>query len=405
MAFVQKIRLNPVAIATWAALFVCTGASAQALSFSTVNSTGGGKLSNQIMWLTANNVNATTPSTGDLGTFTVDVNNGSALAKQLSVQIGLESIAGFTTATSYAFTNEQFGYVVPANSNIAFLLDGVGSAAVNFSKIELHNKAGELLQFDWVIADAEQTNPDWNAGGTNPETIGGTSDGSDWSAVDTVTSDVGDGSSAASTTSLALLGKSFKVTGTGGWSYPIAYVVKTSNASNISATMTVPGGNQKIAAGVIPKDPQASITCDKAQLTDSENQVANCTVSVVNPPLSDYQVTLASTGDPRYSTTCNGAISIKANVATAQCTLTATPNNVVADGNVAATISVTDVGSYLVDPNAKSFAITVADDDVAVPPVQVITSPTPVPAMGPWALMALSGLMALLLGWRRSKTQ
>lgn len=107
------------------------------------------------------------------------------------------------------------------------------------------------------------------------------------------------------------------------------------------------------------------------------------------------------TTNPRYSTTCASPITIAAGATEAQCTITATPNTVPGDGNVAATIALATppaTADYELGTPTEA-TVTVKDDDNTGPgPI------APIPATGIWSLLAM-GLGLTGLAWRRQRRQ
>lgn len=144
--------------------------------------------------------------------------------------------------------------------------------------------------------------------------------------------------------------------------------------------------------------PEVSVSCTPAELTDTENQVSTCTVSLNAPAASDFSINLnVPATNPRYTTSCVSPMLIAANTAQASCTITATPNTTADDGDVLVELSIAPP--------------TVADDyTVAGPAAQVLIkdagatrpAPTPVPSLGALGLASLASLMAVL-GMRRTR--
>lgn len=165
---------------------------------------------------------------------------------------------------------------------------------------------------------------------------------------------------------------------------------------------TAPGtpyqvGNPNAATVAIRDDdhalPVAGITCSPTVLTDSDNQVATCTVALDGPaPAGGLAVQLGLPAtNPRYTTTCTSPLNIAAGATMATCTITATANTTPSDGNVVAIISVLPGPGYGL--GAASAQVTVNDDDLS-------SAIAPVPTLNAWLLMLLSlGLCGL--AWRR----
>ncbi|MEG0114082.1 MAG: autotransporter outer membrane beta-barrel domain-containing protein, partial [Comamonas sp.] len=144
--------------------------------------------------------------------------------------------------------------------------------------------------------------------------------------------------------------------------------------------------------------PEASVSCTPAELTDTENQVSSCTVSLNAPAASDFSINLnVPAASPRYTTTCTSPMLIAANASQASCTITATPNTTANDGDVLVELSIA--------PPTVADAYTVAG-----PAAQVLikdagatrAAPTPVPSLGALGLASLASLMAVL-GMRRTR--
>ena len=83
-------------------------------------------------------------------------------------------------------------------------------------------------------------------------------------------------------------------------------------------------------------------------------------------------------------------IAAGATSSTTPCTVTAVANTDVGDGNVTATLAVAAGSGYIIDPANGAATVTITDDDDVVA----------VPALGGWALLALSGLQGAF-GLRR----
>ena len=144
--------------------------------------------------------------------------------------------------------------------------------------------------------------------------------------------------------------------------------------------------------------PEASVSCTPAELTDTENQVSSCTVSLNAPAALDFSINLnVPAASPRYTTTCTSPMLIAANASHASCTITATPNTTANDGDVLVDLSIA--------PPTVADAYTVAG-----PAAQVLikdagatrAAPTPVPSLGALGLVSLASLMAVL-GMRRTR--
>ncbi|WP_354446587.1 IPTL-CTERM sorting domain-containing protein [Ottowia thiooxydans] len=108
----------------------------------------------------------------------------------------------------------------------------------------------------------------------------------------------------------------------------------------LGATQTTQSSDSADAASCLPKL-KATLQCTPLTLVDADANVSTCTVTLDQPaPVGGIDVTLTPPpGNPRYSTTCGTSISVPAGQATAQCTITATPNTVPGDGDVTADIA------------------------------------------------------------------
>ncbi|MEJ5127470.1 IPTL-CTERM sorting domain-containing protein [Comamonas sp. MYb21] len=153
--------------------------------------------------------------------------------------------------------------------------------------------------------------------------------------------------------------------------------------------------NQVEAAG-----PEASVVCTPAQLSDSANQVATCTVTLSTAATADLPINLVlPAANPRYTTTCASPMVVAANATQASCTITATPNTTAGDGDVTVTLAIappTTADAYT--PVGPAAQVVIQDANAPQPPA----SPTAVPTLGSWGLAALAALMAAL-GLRRSR--
>lgn len=161
-----------------------------------------------------------------------------------------------------------------------------------------------------------------------------------------------------------------------------------------------PGSNSADAARCLPKL-EATLTCTPAEIWDSAGNVATCTVTLDGPaPAEGLQIALdALASNPRYSTSCGTAVTVPAGATQASCTVTATPNTDVGDGDVPVTLQLSPPAAnadYVLGTPAAA-TVTVRDDDNGA------GGATPVPTLQTWALGMLGGLLAALAGWRRRK--
>lgn len=271
---------------------------------------------------------------------------------------------------------------------------GGPGGTLNFSGIAVRNSAGERLQFQWIVADAESTAGD--------EQITGTTDGGAWTELEQLLDPLGDADN-----ELLRTGNDFTIrarnAGTTSSRGNIAFLVSTQNPGAVSVGFR-PGGVEAAAFAVWPLTPVATLACDKTSLVDAPNQESICTVTVTNPPLDSFDIPLTVSTDPRYSTTC-GTLSFvgstdpawNATSMSKTCTITATPNIVPGDGSVTASIDFDTqvVNNYIVPVPASAtgtaIQIEVANDDnqiIAPGPVSAV------PTLGQWTLAWL----ALLTG-------
>ena len=150
--------------------------------------------------------------------------------------------------------------------------------------------------------------------------------------------------------------------------------------------------------------PVVSLGCTPATLTDSPNQRATCTVTASHAAAADLDVLISPPAShARYTSTCASPLRVLAGQTTASCTVTASDNTTVGDGDVSVTLSL------LADPSAApryalgtpvSANLLVQDDDQAAP-VAVVQ---PVPSLSPWALAGLLGLTAAAAAWVRRRS-
>jgi len=149
--------------------------------------------------------------------------------------------------------------------------------------------------------------------------------------------------------------------------------------------------------------PEASMVCTPAELSDTANQVATCTVTLTAAPTADLPINLVlPAANPRYTTTCTSPIVVAANATQASCTITATPNTTAGDGDVSLELAIappTTADAYT--PAGPAAQVLIKDaGDTTLPPVT--GTPTPVPTLGSLGLAALAALMGAV-GLRRSR--
>lgn len=178
--------------------------------------------------------------------------------------------------------------------------------------------------------------------------------------------------------------------------------VMTIPAGTLGASQSTASADSADGAACLPKL-TASLQCTPTDLVDAAGNVSTCTVTLDGPaPAGGLPVDLTlPTTNPRYSTTCASPITIAAGATEAQCTITATPNTVPGDGNVAATIALATppaTADYELGTPTEA-TVTVKDDDNTGPgPI------APIPATGIWSLLAM-GLGLTGLAWRRQRRQ
>lgn len=142
--------------------------------------------------------------------------------------------------------------------------------------------------------------------------------------------------------------------------------------------------------------PVASLNCTPAQLTDSDNQVATCTITLDGPaPAGGLALQMGvPAASSRYSTSCASPMLVAAGASTASCTVTATANTTPGDGDVVASLSLLPGTGYALGTAAAQ--VTVKDDDRA-------GALAPIPTLSPWLLTLLSAGLGVL-AWRRKSS-
>lgn len=150
-----------------------------------------------------------------------------------------------------------------------------------------------------------------------------------------------------------------------------------------------------LSCSYTPPPPIVSLVCTPTELFDSPNQQSVCTVaSNMAAGASGFNVNLSlPSSNPRYSSTCPALITIAGGQTSATCTITATANTVVGDGDVVAALSIappSNANDYTV--TGAPAQVTVKDDDKASP--QVTTPAAPVPSLNSLATLLLSLIFA-----------
>ena len=151
-----------------------------------------------------------------------------------------------------------------------------------------------------------------------------------------------------------------------------------------------------LSCSYTPPPPVVSLVCTPTELFDSTNQQSVCTItSNTAAGASGLNVNLSlPPSNPRYASTCPALITIAGGQTSTTCTITATANTVVGDGDVVATLSIappSNVTDYTV--TGAPAQVTVKDDDKASP-----QDAAPVPSLNSLATMLLSLIFAAL-GW------
>lgn len=139
--------------------------------------------------------------------------------------------------------------------------------------------------------------------------------------------------------------------------------------------------------------PQVSVACVPTELTDSPNQISACTVtSTLAAGTNGLNVNLGlPSSNPRYSTNCTSPLLIAAGATSATCTITATANTVVGDGDAIAALSVaapSNADDYTVAGDPAQ--VTVKDDDKSE-----VATVAPVSALSQWGLVGLASLLTM----------
>ncbi|MEG0976714.1 MAG: hypothetical protein RSF42_18620 [Comamonas sp.] len=118
-------------------------------------------------------------------------------------------------------------------------------------------------------------------------------------------------------------------------------------------------------------DALLSIACAPNSLTDSAGQVSTCTITSDMPAPAaglPFTVQANSTGAAaRSSSTCTTPQQIAAGATSTNCTITATDNTVVGDGNLSVLAAIQPGAGYEASTTQGSAAVSITDDDVANP--------------------------------------
>ncbi len=154
------------------------------------------------------------------------------------------------------------------------------------------------------------------------------------------------------------------------------------------------GASWYLQAKAIPASvPAVSISCTPATLSDSPNQIATCTLTASQPaPSTGLLVNLTLPAQStRHTMNCPNPLPIAAGQtqSTAACTLTATPNTVAGDGNIALDIGVAAAADSSYSIGGTPAQVSIIDDDLSA-------APAPVPTLQQWGVMALSLLLTMM---------
>jgi outer membrane autotransporter protein len=141
--------------------------------------------------------------------------------------------------------------------------------------------------------------------------------------------------------------------------------------------------------------PVASLACSPTELSDADNQVATCTVTITAPLDEDLPISLnLPANSPRYTSTCTSPLVIAANATTASCTITAVSNTTPGDGNVTAELSVAPpsvADAYVASSTPAQVVIT---DASTQRPGNMPAIPT-ISTLGLVAMASLLGIVGL----------
>ena len=144
----------------------------------------------------------------------------------------------------------------------------------------------------------------------------------------------------------------------------------------LGTNQSTPSANSADGAACLPKL-KATLQCTPAALVDADNNVATCTIALDQAaPIGGIAVALTPpANDPRYTTTCDSSVTVAAGATTAQCTISATSNTVLGDGDVTATIELATPGAtedYILE-TPSSASVVIQNDDL--PTVSLVCTP------------------------------
>lgn len=153
------------------------------------------------------------------------------------------------------------------------------------------------------------------------------------------------------------------------------------------------------APDIPPVTPLVGVSCTPNSLVDADAQVAICTITTDVPaPAGGMTIRLTPPlSNPRFSTTCGDSVVVDAGSSGASCTITVTPNTVVGDGAVDATVTLLDADASTPVPyiiSTRSANVNIADDDKGTnTPPSGPGSATAIPTLSQWIV----GLLSLVL--------
>lgn len=194
--------------------------------------------------------------------YTFSLANGYTLTLTISVNV---TSSGGTTVTNQnttipTYSGARFGNVgyTGITGNVALYSTGVSNSTesvtgtIHITNIVLKNSLGQVVTTGWTFIESDVESTNLESDGI-PETITGTTNGSNWRMIDSVSSGAG------STPTLSGTGStSFTITGTGGGG-AVDYLLGTTAPTSITAGYTSSGGRQGIGfAIIVPPIPEGS---------------------------------------------------------------------------------------------------------------------------------------------------
>ena len=181
--------------------------------------------------------------------------------------------------------------------------------------------------------------------------------------------------------------------------YGLGTRIMTLPAGTVGASQSTAGATSGDAAACLPKW-TVTLVCTPDALVDAAGNVATCTITLDQPaPAGGMAITLTPpAANARYTSSCGSAIVVDAGQTSATCSITATPNTIVGDGDVTAAIALAPPAAtddYLLGtPSAAEVAI--RNDDLPINTVEVKRVPT----LSQWLLAAM-GLLLAMVGAQR----